>query len=120
MQDSVSKRDDYRIYILRCADGSLYTGIACDVQSRINEHEQGTRGAKYLRGRLPATLVFERVVGTRSSALRIEHRVKKLSRAKKLDLVAGKLTLDSLREDQISGSCFSSGKSSNGTANTGR
>lgn len=120
MQESASKRDDYRLYILRCADGSLYTGIACDVRSRITEHEQGSKGAKYLRGRLPATLVFERCVGTRSAAQRIEHRVKKLSRARKLDLVAGKLTLDSLREDQISGSCSCNGKSSNGTANAGR
>lgn len=120
MQESVPKRDDYRLYILRCADGSLYTGIACDVQSRISEHEQGIKGAKYLRGRLPATLVFERRVGTRSAAQRIEHRVKKLSRAKKLELVAGKLTLGSLGGGQTSGSCFSNGKSSNGTANTGR
>ena len=120
MQEAVSKRNDYRLYIQRCADGSLYTGIACDVQSRINEHEKGIKGAKYLRGRLPATLIFERRVGTRSAAQRIEHRVKKLSRARKLDLVAGKLTLDSLRDRQTSGSCSSSGKSSNGTANNGR
>ena len=120
MQPIVSKRDDYRLYILRCADGSLYTGIACDVQRRINAHEQGIKGAKYLRGRLPATLVFERRIGTRSAAQRIEHRVKKLSRAKKLDLVAGRLTLNSLRDRQTSGSCSSKGKSSNGTANTGR
>ena len=120
MRESVSKRDDYRIYILRCADGSLYTGIACDVQSRINAHARGVKGAKYLRGRLPAKLVFERRVGSRSAAQRIEHRVKKLSRARKLDLVAGKLTLDSLLDRQISGSGCSNGKSSNGTANNGR
>ena len=96
MQEPASKRDDYCLYILRCADGSLYTGIACDVQSRINEHQRGMRGAKYLRGRLPATLIFERRIGSRSAAQRIEHRVKKLSRTGKLDLVAGRLTLESL------------------------
>lgn len=89
-------RDDYSLYILRCADGSFYTGISCDVASRIAVHENGARGAKYLKGRAPLTLVFEQRVGSRSCAQRLECRVKKLRRAKKQALVAGRMTLDEL------------------------
>jgi putative endonuclease len=77
---------NWSVYILRCSDGSLYTGIATDVRRRFAEHEKGARGAKYLRGRRPLELVFERDIGDRSLALRIEHRVKRLPRALKQDL----------------------------------
>ena len=86
-------RDDYSLYILRCVDGSLYTGIACDVPSRMEEHRSGTRGAKYLRGRSPFDLVFEHVVGNRSSAQRVEYRVKQLGRNEKLELIDGRRQL---------------------------
>ncbi len=86
-------RDDYILYILACADGSLYTGIACDVPGRIAEHRSGTRGAKYLRGRSPFDLVFQQAVGDRSSAQRLEYRVKKLSKSAKLDLIEGRRQL---------------------------
>lgn len=77
---------EWSIYLLRCADGSLYTGIATDVSRRISEHEQGKRGAKYLRGRGPFELVYQRAVGDRSVATRIEYRVKQLARIEKEDL----------------------------------
>jgi putative endonuclease len=77
---------EWSIYLLRCADGSLYTGIATDVTRRIGEHEQGKRGAKYLRGRGPFELVFQRAVGDRSIAARIEYRVKRLTRLEKENL----------------------------------
>ena len=77
---------EWSIYLLRCADGSVYTGIATDVSRRISEHEQGKRGAKYLRGRGPFELVYQRVVGDRSIATRIEYRVKQLTRIEKEDL----------------------------------
>lgn len=118
MPASASDRDDYSLYILRCADGSLYTGIASDVRARMTQHAGGTQGAKYLRGRAPFELLFEQRVGTRSIAQRFEHRVKKLSRTKKLDLVAGRLSLAQLCDLQTSGS--SRGDISKGTANTGR
>jgi putative endonuclease len=86
-------RDDYKLYILRCSDETLYTGIACDVPSRLEEHRSGTRGAKYLCGRSPFTLVFECAVGDRSTAQRIEYFVKKLARQHKLDLIAGRREL---------------------------
>lgn len=92
---------DFSLYILRCADGTLYTGIAVDVERRLAEHESGRRGAKYLRGRGPLQIVFSEVVGSRSSASKLEHRVKQLSRAQKADLVAGRLGLAALREDQV-------------------
>lgn len=96
--------EDYSLYILRCADNSLYTGIARDVQARIEDHRSAYKGAKYLRGRSPFTLVFEHVVGTRSLAQCLEYQIKKLSKAKKLELIAGRLSLEHLREDQTSGS----------------
>ena len=89
--------DQYSLYILRCADGTLYTGIAIDVDSRLVEHERGTRGAKYLRGRAPFRLVFREPVGDRSEAQRIEYRVKQLDRAAKLRLVSGELSLEAVR-----------------------
>ncbi len=76
----------WSIYLLRCGDGSFYTGIATDVSRRIGEHEQGKRGAKYLRGRGPLELVYQRSVGDRSVALRIEYRLKQLPRIEKEDL----------------------------------
>ena len=59
--------------MLRCADGSLYTGIATDVPRRVSEHERGKRGAKYLRGRGPFEVVYQRTVGDRSVATKIEY-----------------------------------------------
>ncbi|MGI9223373.1 MAG: GIY-YIG nuclease family protein [Woeseiaceae bacterium] len=81
----------YSVYILRCADGSLYTGIALDVRRRLEEHRSGIRGAKYLRGRLPVELVFECAAGERGDALRLEHRVKRMSKREKELLIAGGL-----------------------------
>lgn len=86
-------RDDYTLYILRCSDGTLYTGIACDVPSRLDEHRSGTRGAKYLRGRSPVALVYQCSVGDRSKAQRIEYYVKRLAKKDKLDLIAGRREL---------------------------
>ena len=77
---------DWYVYILRCGDGSLYTGIATDVERRLAEH-QTNKGAKYLRGRGPLKLVFEKQVGSRSQALKIEHKVKGLTRKEKEDLI---------------------------------
>ena len=83
----------YNLYILRCGDGSLYTGIAIDVAKRMREHEEGRRGAKYLRGRGPLQLVFEHPLGDRSRATRAEYRVKRLDRSLKEALIAGRVSL---------------------------
>lgn len=82
--------------MLSCRDGSLYTGIARDVDARLGQHREGRRGAKYLKGRGPVTLVFQRPVGDRGRALRLEHRVKKLPRSRKLALIDGTLDLEQL------------------------
>ncbi len=87
---------EFSLYIVRCADGALYTGIATDVDKRVAEHAAGVRGAKYLRGRGPLELVFSETVGDRASALRLEHRVKRLTRAQKLELVRGERRLEQL------------------------
>lgn len=87
---------DYFLYLLRCGDGSLYTGIALDVDKRVAEHRDGTRGARYLRGRAPFDVVFRRRVGSRSTASRMEYRVKQLAKAQKEALVSGITTLAEL------------------------
>ena len=88
----------YSLYIVQCADGSLYTGIARDVARRIEEHGNGSRGARYLRGRGPLTLVFEQAVGNRSRASKLEYRVKRLDRESKEALISGRCALDDLLE----------------------
>jgi len=83
------------IYLIRCHDGSLYTGITTDVARRFAEHQQDKgAGAKYLRGRRPLKLVFQKDLGSRSLAQRVESKVKRLSKAKKEELVSGTALLD--------------------------
>ena len=74
------------VYVLRCGDGTLYTGIALDVQRRLAAHREG-RGAKYTRGRGPLELVHEEGPFDHGDALRREREIKGLSRAKKLALI---------------------------------
>jgi putative endonuclease len=75
----------WQVYMLRCADGTLYTGSTDDVARRLAVHNAG-RGAKYTRGRLPAVLVYSEDCGSRAEALRREAAIKKLSRTEKLML----------------------------------
>lgn len=93
----------YSLYIVRCADGSLYTGIATDVARRFKEHEAGPRGAKYLRGRGPLTLAFELPVGDRSAASKAEYQVKNLPKSDKELLIAGHKSLAELGAELSSG-----------------
>ncbi len=90
------KTSTFSLYILRCADDSLYTGIAADVQKRIAEHEAGRRGAKYLRGKQPLRLEFACEVGDRAAASRLEYRVKQLDRAQKEALIDGRQPIEEL------------------------
>lgn len=76
----------WHLYILRCADDTLYTGITTDVEKRLEAHSSGT-GAKYTRGRGPLTLVYREACGTHSDALKREIAVKRLTRAQKLLLI---------------------------------
>jgi predicted GIY-YIG superfamily endonuclease len=70
------------VYLVSCGDGSLYTGIARDVARRVEVHNRG-RGARYTRGRLPVALLLHRGPMTRSEALRLEARLKRLPRGEK-------------------------------------
>ena len=73
--------------MVRCADGTLYTGFARDPHERVNVHNSG-KGAKYTRSRLPVSLVYLEPCDSLSAALKREHQIKPLSRAKKEALVA--------------------------------
>ncbi|HEY7966368.1 MAG TPA: GIY-YIG nuclease family protein [Solirubrobacteraceae bacterium] len=75
------------VYILRCADGSLYTGWTVDVQRRLASHRAG-RGSRYTRARLPVELVAELPADSASDARRLEARIKRMPRARKLELLA--------------------------------
>ena len=74
------------LYILRCKDNSLYTGITTDVEKRLEAHRSG-KGAKYTRGRGPLELVYLEECGDHSEALKRELEVKALTRAEKLKLI---------------------------------
>ena len=77
------------LYVLRCGDGTLYTGITTDVERRLEAHRQG-RGAKYTRGRGPLELAYQEECGTHSEALKREYAVKQLTREEKEDLIGNK------------------------------
>ena len=94
-----SQETVWSVYILRCGDGSLYTGVALDVARRLEDHRSGaSRGSRYLRGRGPLALALSHPVGSRSRALRAERAVKALSKRRKEAVVAGSLSLASLLE----------------------
>lgn len=76
----------WKLYILRCGDGSLYTGITTDVERRLEEHRVG-KGAKYTRGRGPLELVYREECGYHSAALRRELEIKALPRGEKQQLI---------------------------------
>lgn len=99
--------DTYSVYMLRCADGSLYTGITTDISRRLQEHQSSRRGAKFLRGRGPLTLEFHQAVGDRGDASRVEYVLKNLAKADKEALVSGRISLvdliAGLQLDQASG-----------------
>ncbi|WP_339868590.1 GIY-YIG nuclease family protein [Pseudohongiella nitratireducens] len=79
------------LYVIQCGDGSLYTGVSTDVQRRFSEHQQqGAKTARYLRGRGPLRLVFSIEAGNRGNALKMEYRVKQLSRSEKLTMISNR------------------------------
>ena len=75
----------WKLYMLRCGDGTLYTGISTDVERRLEEHRSG-KGAKYTRSRGPLELVYWEECGDKSTALKRECEIKALPRAEKLKL----------------------------------
>ncbi len=83
----------YFVYILKCNDGSLYTGITTDIAKRLDEHNIKDTGAKYTKARRPVKLIYEESSQNRSSASKREYEIKKLSRLKKLQLIENTLLL---------------------------
>ena len=77
----------YYLYILECADGTLYTGITTDLARRVEEHNGSEKGAKYTRTRRPVKLCYSESCKDRSSASKREREVKKMTRAQKLRLI---------------------------------
>jgi len=92
---------EFSLYIVRCADGTLYTGIATDVSKRLAEHEASPRGAKYLLGKGPLQVGLSEVFVDRASAAQLEYRVKRLSRTQKLALIEGRSALSELASGQV-------------------
>ena len=78
--------DKWYLYILRCKDGTLYTGIAVDVQARLEQHRSG-KGAKYTRGRGPLELVYTEECDSHSDALKQEIAIKRLTKQEKEKLI---------------------------------
>jgi putative endonuclease len=79
----VKRGDVWFVYLARCADGSLYAGIARDVKARVAAHDEG-RGAKYTRGRGPLSVIATRRCASKGDALRLEIAIKRLSREQKI------------------------------------
>ena len=97
--------DKWSVYLVRCKDDSLYAGVALDVDRRLEEHREGKRGAKYLRGRAPLELVLKRELGDRSLALKVELRIKKLSRKAKENMIENPQMIDEIAQAcQVDGS----------------
>ena len=87
----------WSVYMIRCGDNSLYTGITNDVPKRFEVHQSGSiKAAKYTRNRHPLQLVFSAEIGNKSAASRVEYRLKKLSKRNKELLVTGETSLFNL------------------------
>ncbi|MEI8361381.1 MAG: GIY-YIG nuclease family protein [bacterium] len=81
----------YYLYIVKCSDETLYTGITTDIVRRVLEHNNDIKGAKYTKARRPVELVYSLEFANRSLAQRAESEIKKLTRAQKISLIAGVL-----------------------------
>ena len=75
------------VYIVKCSDQSLYTGITTDLNRRINEHNNGSKGAKYTRNRRPVTVLHTEKYSSRSKAAKREYEIKKYSKEQKQKLI---------------------------------
>ena len=83
--------DIWHIYMVRCSDGTLYTGITNDLKKRIEAHNSGKEGARYTRSRRPVKLVYSEQVESKSAAAKLEYQLKKLPRLKKIRLIKDKI-----------------------------
>jgi putative endonuclease len=81
-------KDIWYVYMVRCSDETLYTGITNDLEKRIEAHNSGKNGARYTRSRGPVKLVYSEEAGTKSAAAKLEYKIKKMTREKKMKLVS--------------------------------
>jgi putative endonuclease len=92
--------NNWFLYLIRCKYERLYTGITTDVERRFEEHKSSNKkGSKYLRGKAPLRLVMKKKIGNKGLALKIEAKVKKLSKVKKELLVEGKIKIRDIKKD---------------------
>jgi len=89
LQLNYDSADPWYVYIVRCRDNTLYTGIAKDLQRRVTEHNSPKGGAKYTRARKPVSLIYFEGAASRSAAAAREYQIKQLSLKKKLLIVSG-------------------------------
>lgn len=91
------------VYLLRCSDGTFYTGYATELERRVREHNESPKGAKYTRGRRPVELVYYLSFESRSEALKYEYVLRKKSRGEKEKLILefGEIALNALMAEQF-------------------
>ncbi|TNG00043.1 MAG: GIY-YIG nuclease family protein [Gammaproteobacteria bacterium] len=87
MKSSEQKEPNWYVYIVRCSDNTLYTGIATDLERRVHEHNNSPKGSKYTRARRPVELVYSEVMHNRSQASRRENLIKQLTNREKQLLI---------------------------------
>ncbi len=92
--------NNWFLYLIRCKHGRLYTGITTDVERRLEEHKSSDKKrSKYLRGKAPLILVMKKKIGSKSLALKIEAKVKKLAKVEKELLVDGKIKIRDIKKN---------------------
>lgn len=81
--------DEWYMYVLECSDGTFYTGITTDVKRRLYEHNNTSKGAKYVKARRPAAVIYSTDFENRSAAAKAEYKFKKLTRPQKANIIYG-------------------------------
>ncbi len=81
---------DWFVYIIRCSDNSLYTGVTTNIERRFKEHQESKKGSKYARAKIPLRVVYQETHPNRSEAQKRESAIKKLSKSEKLHLISEK------------------------------
>lgn len=103
MTQDENSATEWSIYMVKTRLNTVYTGISTDVERRFKEHSgDSKRGARYLKGKGPLELIWQKSVGSKSDALVLEYKIKKLNKSQKLNLVEGVINLDSLRKEATS------------------
>ena len=95
------KNSFYYIYIIRCENNALYTGITTDLERRFDEHKHSLKGAKFTRANKPQKLEIAWKTNSRSSASKLEYSIKQLSKSQKENLISGKETISSIWDNKF-------------------